>query len=131
MVLRVKMAEIRKLRSTKRFGPRYGATVKRRFDKIERSQRRLHKCPYCHFVRAKRIASGIWLCKKCKAKFTGKAYSISKPITKVVEEPEIAEEKGIEEEKEAEEKEETKKEVKEEKKTGEKPKKAGEKEAKE
>ena len=44
------------------------------------------------------MAVGIWNCRKCKAKFTGKAYSITKKIiTKeaeeiVEEEPEIIKE---------------------------------------
>ena len=62
--------------SVKRFGPRYGRSTKLKFGKIEKSQRKLHKCPYCHKVKEKRISVGIWKCKKCNAKFTGKAYSV-------------------------------------------------------
>jgi len=43
-------------------------------------QRKLHKCPYCNKIKVKRVALGIWQCKKCNAKFAGKAYSISKKI---------------------------------------------------
>ena len=39
-----------------------------------------HKCPYCKKLAAKRVAKGIFECKKCKAKFTGKAYTIAKKI---------------------------------------------------
>ncbi|MBI2652557.1 hypothetical protein HYX00_03780, partial [Candidatus Woesearchaeota archaeon] len=63
--------------------------------KIETEQRKLHKCPYCHKIAVKRIAVGIWNCKKCNVKFTGKAYSVSKKIiTKEVVEgqPEIIKE---------------------------------------
>ena len=74
------MAKIEKLSSTKRFGHRYGRKLKQRFDKIEKEQRKLHKCPYCHYRKVKRVALGIWNCKKCSAKFTGKAYSILKKI---------------------------------------------------
>ena len=74
------MAEIEKFGSTKRFGPRYGRTAKRTFAKIEKEQRKLHKCPYCSKVSVKRISAGIWYCRKCKAKFTGKAYTIGEPI---------------------------------------------------
>ncbi|MBW2979406.1 50S ribosomal protein L37ae [Candidatus Woesearchaeota archaeon] len=66
---------VSKLGSAKRFGARYGKTVKERFAKIEALQRAKHKCPYCSAVRVKRIAAGIWQCRKCNAKFTGKAYS--------------------------------------------------------
>ena len=69
-----------KLGSVKRFGARYGRKTKLKFSKIEFEQRRLHKCPYCSKTAVKRVAMGIWHCRKCNAKFTGKAYSISKKI---------------------------------------------------
>ena len=68
------------LGSVKRFGARYGRKPKIKFSKIETEQRKLHKCPYCSKIAVKRIAVGIWNCRKCKAKFTGKAYSVSKKI---------------------------------------------------
>ncbi|MBW2992206.1 50S ribosomal protein L37ae [Candidatus Woesearchaeota archaeon] len=73
--------------SVKRFGPRYGRTVKHKLSKIEAELKKKHKCPYCHSLAAKRVAAGIWYCKKCNAKFTGKAYSVSKKIV-VKEKPE-------------------------------------------
>ena len=69
------------LGSAKRFGARYGRKLKIRFSKIETEQRKLHKCPYCNKIAVKRIAVGIWNCRKCSAKFTGKAYSVTKKIT--------------------------------------------------
>ncbi|HLG24026.1 MAG TPA: 50S ribosomal protein L37ae [Candidatus Nanoarchaeia archaeon] len=69
-----------KLKSVKRFGARYGRKPKIKFSKIETEQRRLHKCPYCHKIAVKRLAMGIWECRKCEAKFTGKAYSVSEVI---------------------------------------------------
>ncbi|MCK5282042.1 MAG: 50S ribosomal protein L37ae [Nanoarchaeota archaeon] len=75
------MAETRKLKSIKRFGARYGRTVKHNFAKIELEQRKLHKCPYCNKTAVKRISTGIWYCRKCKAKFTGKAYSPGKAVS--------------------------------------------------
>ena len=75
------MAETEKFKSIKRFGARYGRTVKYKFGKIEAEQRKNHKCPYCNAVRVRRLAIGIWNCRKCGAKFTGKAYSTKKKIT--------------------------------------------------
>jgi len=67
--------------TTKRFGARYGRTIRARVSKIETELKKKHKCPYCHKIGGvKRIAIGIWHCKKCKSKFTGKAYSITKKI---------------------------------------------------
>ena len=91
------MKEEEKLGSVKRFGARYGRKTKLKFSKVEYEQRRLHKCPYCSKTAVKRVAVGIWSCRKCNAKFTGKAYSITKKIiTKeaqvMQEEPEIIKE---------------------------------------
>ena len=86
------MQKIDKLGSAKRFGARYGTKTKHKFAKIEREQRRKHKCPYCYNVKVKRVAVGIWHCRKCNSKFTGKAYSIKKTI--VVEE--LTREEGAE-----------------------------------
>lgn len=73
--------------AVKRFGPRYGRNLKEKFAKIESSQRKLHKCPYCNFVKVKRTSTGIWECKKCGAKFASKAYTVSKfpTVKKAVE----------------------------------------------
>ena len=81
------MKAVEKLGSVKRFGTRYGRKPKIKFSKIETEQRKLHKCPYCNKIAVKRLALGIWNCRKCNAKFTGKAYSVSKKIiTKEAEE---------------------------------------------
>ena len=96
------------LGSVKRFGARYGRKPKLKFSKIETEQRKLHKCPYCNKIAVKRIAMGIWNCRKCDAKFTGKAYSVSKKIItkeaeELVEEPEIVKEEALEAEEASEE----------------------------
>lgn len=62
----------------KRFGVRYGRTLREKFGNIEREQRKLHKCPYCFLSKVKRVAAGIWNCRKCGITFTGKAYTLSK-----------------------------------------------------
>ena len=74
------MEKIEKLGSAKRFGARYGSKPKHKFAKIEKEQRKKHRCPYCNNVKVKRVSVGIWHCRKCNSKFTGKAYSVSKSI---------------------------------------------------
>ncbi|MAG50445.1 50S ribosomal protein L37ae [archaeon] len=69
------MARTKKIKSAGRFGPRYGRKIKERVIKIESTQKRWQKCPYCKANRVKREAIGIWQCKKCNKKFTGKAYT--------------------------------------------------------
>lgn len=78
------------LGSVKRFGVRYGRTVKMRLAKIEKEQRKLQPCPYCEQTKAKRKFAGVYECSKCGAKFTGRAFFLIK-----------AAEEGAEEEKEA------------------------------
>lgn len=64
----------------KRFGARYGTKAKKKIAKIEKSLRKKSKCPYCNKHKVKRLAYGIWHCKSCKSKFTGKSYSIKEKI---------------------------------------------------
>ena len=94
------MKYVEKLGSAKRFGARYGRKPKLKFSKIETEQRKLHKCPYCNKISVKRVAMGIWFCRKCDAKFTGKAYSVSKKILikeeEIFEEPVAATEEAME-----------------------------------
>lgn len=68
----------KELSSIKRFGARYGRTVKHKFALIEKMQRMFYKCPYCFKKKVKRISAGIWQCRKCGSKFAGKAYTLSK-----------------------------------------------------
>jgi len=63
-----------KLGAARRFGPRYGASLKHKFNEIEKQHRAKHLCPYCHKISVKRVSVGIWECSKCNSKFTGKAY---------------------------------------------------------
>jgi len=65
----------------KRFGVRYGRTVKHKRAKLEREQKKPQVCPYCRRPKAKRLSIGIYECKKCKSKFTGRAYFLP-PIVK-------------------------------------------------
>lgn len=60
--------------TTKRFGPRYGKRLKQKVESIESIQKAKHKCPYCNKMTVKRQSVGIWYCKSCDTKFSGKAY---------------------------------------------------------
>lgn len=71
------MAIPKSIGSVKRFGVRYGRTSRHNVGAIEREQRKSHLCPYCRKVKVKRASAGIWKCRSCGVKFTGKAYSVS------------------------------------------------------
>ena len=83
--------------SIRRFGARYGRGVKLKYGMIEAEQRRYHPCPHCRAERVKRVAAGIWQCRKCGAKFAGRAYTVGTPRTKMrIEEPDLTIEPEIE-----------------------------------
>ena len=62
-----------------RYGTRYGRRNRDKVAKLEVEQRKKHKCPKCAYDSVKRISVGIWQCRKCNAKFTSRAYTVSKP----------------------------------------------------
>lgn len=70
------MNRTKKVKSTGRFGARYGSVVKEKFRKIEDKQRQKQQCPFCSKLSAKRTAKGLWQCKSCGKKFTFHAYYI-------------------------------------------------------
>ena len=64
--------------SAKRYGVRYGRTIRQKIGDIEKGLRAKIKCPYCSKSKVKRIAAGIWNCRKCNIKFSGAAYALKK-----------------------------------------------------
>lgn len=70
----------RKVGPTRGLGPRYGATVRKRYIKIISEMKKEHKCPQCGLLRVKRVSVGVWKCSKCGFTFTGGAYT---PTTKL------------------------------------------------
>lgn len=69
------MAGTKKVGSTGRFGPRYGAKLRRRVLDIEKKRAEPHRCPSCATKGSlKRKAAGLWVCKKCGTVFAGGAY---------------------------------------------------------
>jgi len=61
--------------SSGRYGTRYGVVIRKLTRDIERSQRSRFECPSCHHKSVKRVASGIWACRHCDAKFAAACYS--------------------------------------------------------
>jgi len=62
----------KKIGAAGRFGAGYGK-IKERLVEVEKIQRKKQECPFCKGT-AKRQASGIWKCNKCKKVFAGNAY---------------------------------------------------------
>tara|TARA_Y100000310_G_scaffold307382_1_gene349417 strand:- start:51 stop:257 length:207 start_codon:yes stop_codon:yes gene_type:complete len=66
----------KKIGSAGRFGVRYGRRVRKKVSEVEKKQKSFYSCPSCNVRRAKRVSAGIWECKKCGSKFTGRAYEV-------------------------------------------------------
>lgn len=66
----------KKVGTAGRFGARYGKKLRAKIAEIEKKQRSWHKCPYCSKFKVKRVSVGIWRCRSCGVKFTGKAYEV-------------------------------------------------------
>jgi large subunit ribosomal protein L37Ae len=65
----------KKIGAAGRLGAGYG-NPKKRLSKVESKQRKAQSCIFCN-GKAKRLANGIWKCKKCNKKFTGGSYYLS------------------------------------------------------
>jgi large subunit ribosomal protein L37Ae len=70
----------KKVGPTRGFGTRYGATVRKRYNKVIEGLKIAHRCPQCGFVKVRRKSVGVWQCGKCNYTFTGGAYT---PATKL------------------------------------------------
>ncbi len=70
------MTKTKKVKSSGRFGPRYGKTVRARVVQVEEKQRKKQICPLCKRFGAKRLSKGIWKCSKCNKKFASDTYHL-------------------------------------------------------
>lgn len=73
--------------SVKRFGTRYGTTIRKKVGAIESLYRgKKLKCPYCNYIQVRRISAGIWVCNKCGTKFAGKSHTFGETIAVTAQE---------------------------------------------
>lgn len=71
-------AKTKKVKSAGKFGARIGTRSRKRYNKIELTQRKRQTSPFYSKARAKRIAAGIWKDLKTGKIFAGPAYSLEK-----------------------------------------------------
>jgi len=71
-------AKRKKIKAAGKFGAGYGTRSRKRYNKIESTQRRRQVSPFYAKARAKRIAAGIWKCMKTGKIFAGPAYTLEK-----------------------------------------------------
>ncbi|EAR95362.1 60S ribosomal protein L37a (macronuclear) [Tetrahymena thermophila SB210] len=64
---------------TRKYGTRYGASLRKVVKKFEITQHAKYGCPFCGKVAVKRAAVGIWKCKPCKKIIAGGAWELTTP----------------------------------------------------
>merc|ERR1712096_124810 len=64
---------------TRKYGVRYGASLRKIVKKFELTQHSKYFCTFCGVVGMKRKSVGIWECKKCKKVVAGGAWTYSTP----------------------------------------------------
>jgi large subunit ribosomal protein L37Ae len=69
----------KKVGGTGWMGPRYGIRIRRRVLEIDRARARASPCPRCSTVTLKRVASGIFECRRCGTRFASNAYVFQAP----------------------------------------------------
>merc|ERR1712146_223018 len=60
-----------------KYGTRYGATLRKVVKKFEISQHATYVSPFCGKNSVKRVATGIWKCKRTNKKIAGGAYTLN------------------------------------------------------
>lgn len=63
-----------KARSLKGLRAKFGATVRKRYTRVQKLSKLKRTCPSCGSRSLKREAVGIWICEKCGYKVAGGAY---------------------------------------------------------
>jgi large subunit ribosomal protein L37Ae len=72
-------------------GPRYGIRIRRRVLDIDTQRSARSACPKCSTVTVRRVASGVFECRRCGNRFASGAYQFSPPppITRTERAPEV------------------------------------------
>lgn len=69
--------KLKKVKSSGRFGARYGRSVRSKMADAETKQRVKQICPYCKKSGVKRLSKGIWKCSKCNKKFASDTFYLA------------------------------------------------------
>jgi len=52
----------------------YGKKIRQAVNEANRKAHSKYKCPSCSRTAVKRVANGVWQCRKCDAKFASGAF---------------------------------------------------------
>eukprot|EP00808_Paulinella_micropora_P030385 g27658.t1 len=67
----------KKVGVVRKYGTRYGASLRKVIKKVEISQHKSYVCGFCGKDTVKREAVGIWKCRVCKKVMAGGAYTLT------------------------------------------------------
>eukprot|EP00457_Paulinella_chromatophora_P023370 gb/GEZN01026758.1/.p1 GENE.gb/GEZN01026758.1/~~gb/GEZN01026758.1/.p1 ORF type:complete len:131 (-),score=17.27 gb/GEZN01026758.1/:105-497(-) len=67
----------KKVGVVRKYGTRYGASLRKQIKKIEISQHATYTCNFCGKDTVKREVVGIWKCRACKKVVAGGAFSLT------------------------------------------------------
>lgn len=56
---------------------KFGASIRKLYSKAIDSKNRKYECPHCHKLKVARKGNSLWVCKSCKSKYAGGAYSFT------------------------------------------------------
>ena len=56
---------------------RYGASIRKRYNKIKKEKTAKYVCEMCGKPAVKRLGTGIWRCRHCNTTYAGGAYSMT------------------------------------------------------
>ena len=87
----------KKVGSVGRLGVRYGVRIRRRIQEVDVGLHGWHPCPRCAAKSVRRLASGVWECRRCGVQFAGGAYRPVVTTTVKRELPAVGEETATEE----------------------------------
>jgi large subunit ribosomal protein L37Ae len=62
---------------TRKYGTRYGASLRKIIKKFEVQQHAVYLCPFCGKQSVRRLAVGIWACKSCHKQIAGGAWELA------------------------------------------------------
>jgi large subunit ribosomal protein L37Ae len=58
---------------------RYGASIRKRANKIKHEKQASYNCEMCGKQAVKRVGTSIWRCKHCNTTYAGGAYQMTTP----------------------------------------------------
>merc|ERR1712070_1352989 len=70
----------KKVGIARKYGVRYGSSLRKLMKKFETMQRQRYVCPFCGKATVRKVSVGIWRCRACKKIMAGGAWSLTTSV---------------------------------------------------